>query len=791
MSSNMSPQDKEAFYGQLDLLDAALEGDDDELSDDFRRQSRSLFAKAKSGKGDHRQSQANNTNASTTTKDIATAVPTSTSTPDPSRSRSSTHPAPVANFTATVVETTPVTSQSAGQTNRPRTRTSTSFVQDTPLQGPHPHGANLRRALTHPAVNTQEQSSSKMSISTGLKVSRTAKGKKKAQVVPEELRVLNGLSFFYIPPYRVKGALRAQQMERAERYGAAVTDNILSATHVVVDKTLKYDDIKDDIAAVVGKDKPVIVTDQWPIDSIWKGRLIPYQLKYRVGRMPSTLPVGSAQQAEQPVTQPSDASLKVKAPAKSTNAPRQTPSQSQVSSIRSMGIEDVGVMVPQPSEKAQASQILQRIGSEFGDELSQVMDEVRLEFKDVPRIGEEDSDLKPSENGGHGGHGGVEDSDTDDEPERDRPKKKPKKKSFHEYFACSKGGTKDQTSDQENPNAPTIAVFKQMLKYYTETNDYWRIGAYRKCINTLSRITDHKVTTAKEAEDLPCFGPRLSAKLEEIVETQTLARLNYVQNDPQSRVLALFLGVYGAGITTAKMWINKGFKSLDDLRQRADLTFGQQIGVEHYEDLNNRIPRVEVAKLGEYVKKEAAKIDQGVEFLIGGSYRRGADSSGDIDFIVTKQGTTSSSDLNPFLDNLVGNLERQGFLTAALAAHTSHKGDGGSKWHGCCVLPRITGFNDDDSYRPVWRRIDFLLVPETEFGAALIYFTGNDLFNRSLRLLASRKGMRLNQRGLYKDVLRGHNREKITQGELVEGRSERKIFQILGVEWREPDQRWC
>lgn len=79
--------------------------------------------------------------------------------------------------------------------------------------------------------------------------------------------------------------------------------------------------------------------------------------------------------------------------------------------------------------------------------------------------------------------------------------------------------------------------------------------------------------------------------------------------------------------------------------------------------------------------------------------------------------------------------------------------------------------------------------PETEYGAALIYFTGNDIFNRSIRLLASNKNMRLNQHGLYDHVIRGQNREKLSEGELVEGRSEKKIFEILGVQWREPHER--
>ena len=45
-------------------------------------------------------------------------------------------------------------------------------------------------------------------------------------------------------------------------------------------------------------------------------------------------------------------------------------------------------------------------------------------------------------------------------------------------------------------------------------------------------------------------------------------------------------------------------------------------------------------------------------------------------------------------------------------------------------------------------------------GVALLYFTGNDIFNRNMRLLASKKGMRLNQHMLFKDVMRGPGRTK-------------------------------
>jgi DNA polymerase IV len=76
-------------------------------------------------------------------------------------------------------------------------------------------------------------------------------------------------------------------------------------------------------------------------------------------------------------------------------------------------------------------------------------------------------------------------------------------------------------------------------------------------------------------------------------------------------------------------------------------------------------------------------------------------------------------------------------------------------------------------------------------GAALLYFTGNDIFNRSIRLLARKKGMRLNQHGLFKNVMRGKAMVKMNEGELVESKSEKKIFECLGVPWRPPEHRNC
>lgn len=805
MTPDMPMEDKKSFYEQLDELEASIH-EDDASFDHSRQQSRAFFERDNLGSG----KRINQT----------TAPFPSAASSTPASKRLNTRAGP--GETPTVIEVTPSVAEQGKPTTRRQMQLSTSFVQDTP-EGPRPPAiASLSRTQTTPTAppscafpaSGQGQPPSKMAGISGRK--RTVSEKAKAtEVIPGIEQNLKGLRLFYIPGERIK--LRKQRMERAESHGAVVTRDLSEATHVVVDENLTYGDIETHVSSVLGKAAPVIVTDQWPLECIERKLVFPPSRKYRPKGMSTGEPV-PVQETSLAASKAPDGSLELKSPGNKRNrwnytSPETT--QSGASPARPLdGIEAASELTqarPQqnieadavtPSASArrgaagagsqapQSSQI-QRASSGFGDELAQLVHQVRVDFKDVPRIGEDDAN-----DHGEGDKEQIDSSGTDEEREKKRRKKDAAKRTGkqwrgNEKFRCHTSGTKGKAAGQDNPNASVISVLEKMAEYYTQTNDRWRPIAYRRAITELKGITDRKISTAEEAMELPGFGPRLAEKLEEIVNTHSLARLDYALNDPLSKVLALFLGIYGVGKSTADKWIAQGFRTLDDLLQRAKVTDNQRMGIEHYEDLNTRIPREEVTKLGEYVKAEAAKIDQTVHLLIGGSYRRGADTSGDIDFIITKKGTTSSKELGPFLDQLVGTLWRLGFLTAEVTSHSSHKETGGSKWHGCCVLPRIPGFNDDANYRPMWRRIDLLLVPQSEYGAALIYFTGNDIFNRSLRLLASRKGMRLNQRGLYKDVMRGAGNERLTEGELMEGKDERRIFELLEVKWREPGERWC
>lgn len=347
-------------------------------------------------------------------------------------------------------------------------------------------------------------------------------------------------------------------------------------------------------------------------------------------------------------------------------------------------------------------------------------------------------------------------------------------------FSCMQEN--DGASVKTNPNAETVQILEKMASYYDGIGDDWRTLAYRKAIQALKKQTV-RISTKEQAMQIWGIGERLALKIEEIATTKGLRRLDSARTDPDENILQLFMGIYQVGYPTAAKWMAQGFRTLEDLRKNPDLTPNQKIGLDHYHDFLERIPREEVEQHASVVNDTLQAVDRGLKMIIGGSYRRGQADSGDIDLIITKENTSLEVITALMHESVIPGLTKQGFLKAPLASRNSSGSNPkcGSKWHGASAL----------STTKTWRRIDLLFVPWSELGAALIYFTGNDIFNRSIRLLASRKKMRLNQHGLYMDVMRGDSRTRMTEGKLLESHSETRIFELLGVPWRPPEHRQC
>ncbi|PYH88687.1 putative DNA polymerase POL4 [Aspergillus ellipticus CBS 707.79] len=592
----------------------------------------------------------------------------------------------------------------------------------------------------------------------------SGKRKRKCQsvVIPEQQQIFRGLVFFFFPNNDVS-PLRRLRIQRAQDYGASWErtwgNNV---THVIVDKGLTFQDVLKHLGQETFPASIALVNESYPSECVkFRSVLSAMQSRFRVNGM-------AAPKAKEtsPVDEPSStASLAVK-PARKEQR-HQTPSESSGSQhAEELPEQEIG-------KSAKETEAARETGRER-DALDDMIEEAKavnhlpLEPFDSH---DEDTTAEVSEN---------EASDTSESRHAEKKRRVLDKEdkaadAWQQKFTCMQ--KHDSKSNADNPNNRTIAVLQQMLDYYSRTDDHWRTIAYRKAISALRRQSK-KIATRSQALAIPGIGQRLADKIEEIVFTNRLRRLENANATPEDHILQLFLGVYGAGITQASRWLAQGYKSLEDLRAKAPLSQQQRVGVDHYYDFSQRIPRREVEAHGTIVRTAVQKADPEMQVIIGGSYRRGASDSGDVDLVITKPGAKIEYIRTMMIETVVPGLFRQGFLQASLA-NTSLRD--GSKWHGASKLPGGR----------LWRRIDLLFVPDAEIGAALIYFTGNDIFNRSMRLLASKKGMRLNQRGLYTDVLRGPQRANLGAGRLVEGHDERRIFEILGVPWRPPEHRIC
>ena len=605
---------------------------------------------------------------------------------------------------------------------------------------------------------------------------RTAIGKRKrgeeVNQVPADQQIFAVLKFYFFPNNDTNPA-RKLRIRKAQEFGAVWEKNYNdSVTHVVVDKAMDYGLLLKFLKLESLPPNTVVVSENYPADCIsFRAIIDPKLPQFRVkGYEPKVSKVTATG---------SDTSLRLKPAGRSVMArePETQTSNKKGAAASPVGnssdAEDGLEMAAHPS-KAKTEAVSKPVST---NEFETAVEQARS-LQNMP-LDDEEGDSRPTSSSGLP-------ADPTSTPSSPGPKKKGKL-SYQDRFQCMKPSG---ASNTDNPNAATIAILDQMSHYYDRIGDDWRTRAYRKAIGTLCNHPT-KVRTKAEALALPQIGERLATKIEEIAFTNRLRRLDNTKTDVNDQILQTFMGIYGVGFAQASKWVDAGYTTIDELVAKAELTQNQKIGIEHYEDFNSRIPRAEVEALGSVVRETLLKIDPSFEVIVGGSYRRGAATSGDVDCIIThtKPDTSGAHIRQIVLDRLVPTLLRMDFLTAELAV-TSR--DDGSKWHGACHLPSTTTtpIPSTSAAKP-WRRIDLLLVPPSELGAALTYFTGNDIFNRSLRLLASTKGMRLNQRGLYKDVIRGKGREKVTEGTLVEGRSERRIFEVLGVPWREARERNC
>ncbi|CAK56728.1 unnamed protein product (macronuclear) [Paramecium tetraurelia] len=339
-----------------------------------------------------------------------------------------------------------------------------------------------------------------------------------------------------------------------------------------------------------------------------------------------------------------------------------------------------------------------------------------------------------------------------------------------EFFICDAG------SAQKCYNNQIIEELEKLLKIYTNEKDKGRCIAYRKAIGYIKSLT-FPIRSSEDLKEMPTIGEKIKNKIIEIIQTGQLVKVQKLQGQEKNVAITQLSRVWGIGPTTAATFYFKGIKTLDDLRKNQHLlNRNQQVCLQLVEELEQRIPRDEATIIYDIVKREIDDLS-GVPGLYKatacGSYRREKETCGDMDILITR---CDGKNTDGFLLNLIQRLEGK-LLTHHL------------------TIPR-RGEHDTESYmgigrisnNAIHRRIDLKFYPKEQYGCAVLYFTGSDQYNRSMRLWAQKIGYSLSDHGLY-PTQRGSQNKELWKGEVIACEEEIDVYRILGLQYKPPKER--
>nr|XP_028596973.1 DNA polymerase beta [Podarcis muralis] len=326
---------------------------------------------------------------------------------------------------------------------------------------------------------------------------------------------------------------------------------------------------------------------------------------------------------------------------------------------------------------------------------------------------------------------------------------------------------------QENPNEGITDFLSELANYERNVNRaIHKYNAYRKAASVISKYPS-KIKSGAEAKKLDGVGAKIAEKIDEFLSTGKLRKLEKIRQDDTSSSINFLTRVSGIGPAAARKFVDEGIKTLEDLRKNEHkLNHHQRIGLKYFEDFEKRIPRKEMLEMQEIVLSEVKKVDPTYIATVCGSFRRGAESSGDMDILLTHPNFTSESSKQPkLLHQVVEQLENIHFITDTLS-----KGD--TKFMGVCQLPS----KDEETTYP-YRRIDIRLIPRDQYYCGVLYFTGSDIFNKNMRTHALEMGFTLNEYTIRPLGITG------VAGEPLLVNSEKDIFDYIQWKYREPKER--
>ncbi|MCA9246390.1 MAG: DNA polymerase/3'-5' exonuclease PolX [Planctomycetales bacterium] len=285
-------------------------------------------------------------------------------------------------------------------------------------------------------------------------------------------------------------------------------------------------------------------------------------------------------------------------------------------------------------------------------------------------------------------------------------------------------------------NAQIAAIFDRVadLLEFQGANPF-RLRAYRNAARTIGDLSEPVAAIladeSRSLTDVAGIGDDLASKISTLIETGTLPLLDDLLAKIPASVLGM-LRVPGLGPKkAAALYKQLQIESLDQLREACEAGrvrelkgFGKKTeetileGIDLAAHAEERIYWAEADELVQSLLAHFAKLDCIRQIEPAGSYRRGRETVGDLDFLV------DSDAPGRVMDCLAEYSETDRILAR-----------GETK-----MSIRLVG----------GLQVDLRVVPADLFGAALQYFTGSKDHNVVLRGMAKQKGLKINEWGVFR-----------------------------------------
>jgi DNA polymerase (family 10) len=314
-------------------------------------------------------------------------------------------------------------------------------------------------------------------------------------------------------------------------------------------------------------------------------------------------------------------------------------------------------------------------------------------------------------------------------------------------------------------NNDVAEIFDELADFLEiKGENQFRVRAYRNAARTVSGLSRNVADLAAEVkglEGLPGIGRDLADKIRTIVATKKLPLLEDLKKEFPPGLSAL-MKVRGLGPKKiAALYKELKVASLEDLKKVAgegkvrELPgFSEKTEQAILEELGRTAAagpapvRFKLAVAEQIVTPLFEDLKQAkgvVEIAIAGSYRRRAETVGDVDILVAAEKSTDVIDRFVHFDD-VARILAEGETKASVVLR------GGLQ-------------------------VDLRAVAPASFGAALHYFTGSKAHNIAVRLMGVKRKLKVNEYGVF----RGRR--------MIAGRTEEEIYRLFGMPYIEPELR--